>query len=199
MNTVLGAVNDILGMSLRPVSVAHDQRPAVAASSMLAAVAAPPARCIQQDRSDREQFVRFPRAGRTPHRTHQWTVDGPLDGYIQAPPEIGSMDSSTLLCLFSGRVEERDGEYIITIPQQEVDLRALESEETYRVGVYPGVFTPAGVTDRRNSTIADDDSRDTRLARQRETPNPARDSSPSTSSKTASQSASTDSTPDQPP
>ena len=30
-------------------------------------------------------------------------------------------------------------------------------------------------------------------------PNPARDSSPSTSSKTASQSASTDSTPDQPP
>jgi hypothetical protein len=42
MNTVLGAVNDILAMSLRPVSVAHDQRPAVAASSMLAAVAAPP-------------------------------------------------------------------------------------------------------------------------------------------------------------
>ena len=109
------------------------------------------------------------------------------------------MDSSTLLCLFSGRIEERDGEYVITIPQPEVDLGTLESEETYRVGVYPGVSTPSGATDCRNSTIADDDSRDTRLARQRETPNPARDSSPSTSSKTASQSPSTDSTPDQPP
>ena len=109
------------------------------------------------------------------------------------------MDSSTLLCLFSGRVEERDGEYVITIPQREVDLRTLESEETYRVGVYAGVSTPAGATDRRNSTIADDDSRDTRFAQRRETSNPTRYSSPSTSPKTDSPSASADSTPDQPP
>jgi predicted RNA-binding protein with TRAM domain len=109
------------------------------------------------------------------------------------------MDSSTLLCLFSGRVEERDGEYIITIPQQEVDLGTLESEEAYRVGMYPGVSTSSGGTDRRDSTIADADSEDARFARRRETSNPTRDSTTSTSSKTASPSASTDSTPDQPP
>ena len=109
------------------------------------------------------------------------------------------MDSSTLLCLFSGRVEERDGEYVVTIPQQEVDLGAIESEETYRVGVYPGVSTPADPTDRRDSTIADDDSEDARFARRRDTSNPTRDATTSTSSSTASPSASTDSTPDQPP
>ena len=109
------------------------------------------------------------------------------------------MDSSTLLCLFSGRVEERDGEYVITIPQQEIDLGTLEFEEIYRVGVYPGVSTPSGATDCRESTIADDDSGDTRFAQRRETSNPTRDSTTSTSSKTASPSASTDSTPVQPP
>ncbi|TSD08873.1 deoxyribonuclease [Haloglomus irregulare] len=109
------------------------------------------------------------------------------------------MDSSTLLCLFSGRVEERDGEYVVTIPQQEVDLGALESEETYRVGVYPGVSTPSGAADRPDSTIADDDSGDARFARRKEASHPTRDSTTSTSSSTASPSASTDSTPDQPP
>jgi len=109
------------------------------------------------------------------------------------------MDSSTPLCLFSGRVEERNGDYVITIPTQEVDLRTLESEETYRVGMYPGVSTSSESTDHRNVTTVEDNSEDTRLARWKETVSPTQDTRPPTSSKTASQSPSTDSTPDQPP
>ena len=109
------------------------------------------------------------------------------------------MDSSTPLCLFSGRVEERDGEYVVTIPQQEIDLGTLEPQATYRVGMYPSASTPADSPDRPDSTTADDDSRDARFARQKEASTPTRDSTRSTSSKTASPSALTDSTSDQPP
>jgi predicted RNA-binding protein with TRAM domain len=46
------------------------------------------------------------------------------------------MQPSTPLCLFTGRVEEQNGEYVLTIPEQEIDLGTLQPEETYRVGVY---------------------------------------------------------------
>jgi predicted RNA-binding protein with TRAM domain len=47
------------------------------------------------------------------------------------------MQQSTPLCLFTGRVDHRNGEYVLRIPDQEIDLGTLESDETYRVGVYP--------------------------------------------------------------
>jgi predicted RNA-binding protein with TRAM domain len=40
-----------------------------------------------------------------------------------------------LLCLFSGRVEERAGSFVIEVPGREVDLGAVEPGETYRVAV----------------------------------------------------------------
>jgi predicted RNA-binding protein with TRAM domain len=46
------------------------------------------------------------------------------------------MQSSTPLCLFTGRVEQRDGAYVLTVPEHEVDLGTLEPSETYRFGVY---------------------------------------------------------------
>lgn len=46
--------------------------------------------------------------------------------------------SSSLRCLFSGRVEEQGGSYVITIPKNEIDLGTLEPGEVYRVGVLDG-------------------------------------------------------------
>jgi hypothetical protein len=56
------------------------------------------------------------------------------------------MDSCTPLCLFTGRVESRDGEYVLTILEQETELGTLEPGDTYRVGVYPGISTSPATT-----------------------------------------------------
>jgi predicted RNA-binding protein with TRAM domain len=42
---------------------------------------------------------------------------------------------TSLRCLFSGRVEERDGSYVIEVPHDEVKLGAVEAGAVYRVGV----------------------------------------------------------------
>ena len=67
------------------------------------------------------------------------------------------MDSSTPLCLFTGRVEARDGEYVFTVPEQEVELGALEPGETYRVGAYPGVNTSSPASPESSVTTDRDD------------------------------------------
>ena len=40
-------------------------------------------------------------------------------------------------CLITGRIEERDDDYVVEIPASELDLGALSEGEVYRVGVYP--------------------------------------------------------------
>ena len=45
--------------------------------------------------------------------------------------------SEELRCLFSGKMEERDGSYVIEVPEQEVRLGELQADETYRVAVLP--------------------------------------------------------------
>lgn len=40
-----------------------------------------------------------------------------------------------LLCLFTAQVDERNGSYVLEIPEQEVIPGSLEPGETYRVGV----------------------------------------------------------------
>jgi predicted RNA-binding protein with TRAM domain len=42
---------------------------------------------------------------------------------------------SQLRCLFGGAVEQRDGTYLIEVPEQEIELGDLQSGETYRVAV----------------------------------------------------------------
>lgn len=42
-----------------------------------------------------------------------------------------------LHCLFSHSVEERDGSYVIEVPEQEIQLGDLQDGETYRVAVLP--------------------------------------------------------------
>lgn len=61
--------------------------------------------------------------------------------------------SEELRCLFSGTVEERNGSYVIEVPEQELRLGDLQTDETYRVAVLPG---PA--TNEANNTATDPQS-----------------------------------------
>lgn len=45
--------------------------------------------------------------------------------------------SDQLRCLFSGTVEERDGSYVVEIPEREIQLGSLEEAGTYRVALLP--------------------------------------------------------------
>lgn len=49
--------------------------------------------------------------------------------------------SEQLRCLFSGSVEERDGSYVVEVPEQEIRLGELQAGETYRVAVLPAPAT----------------------------------------------------------
>jgi predicted RNA-binding protein with TRAM domain len=44
----------------------------------------------------------------------------------------------SLRSLFSGEIEERDGEYVVRVPASEVDNGVLSTGSTYRVGVFDG-------------------------------------------------------------
>ncbi|MDB9281748.1 TRAM domain-containing protein [Halorubrum ezzemoulense] len=59
--------------------------------------------------------------------------------------------SDQLQCLFSGKVEEHNGSYVIEIPEQELRPGDLEADETYRVALLP-----SPTTSETNTT--DDDS-----------------------------------------
>lgn len=43
--------------------------------------------------------------------------------------------SEKLLCLFTAQVHERDGSYVIEVPEREVTVGELEAGDTYRVGM----------------------------------------------------------------
>jgi predicted RNA-binding protein with TRAM domain len=45
--------------------------------------------------------------------------------------------SDKLLCLFSATVEQREDSYVIEVPEQELEMGALEADETYRVAALP--------------------------------------------------------------
>jgi predicted RNA-binding protein with TRAM domain len=58
--------------------------------------------------------------------------------------------SEQLRCLFSGTVEERDGSYVVEVPEQELRLGDLQAGETYRIAVLP-----APTNNEANNTDAD--------------------------------------------
>ena len=45
--------------------------------------------------------------------------------------------SEQLHCLFSGTIEERDGSYVVEVPERELDLGSIEEAGTYRVALLP--------------------------------------------------------------
>ncbi|QKY20512.1 TRAM domain-containing protein [Halolamina sp. CBA1230] len=61
--------------------------------------------------------------------------------------------SPQLRCLFSATVEERDGSYVVEVPEQEIRLGDLQAGDTYRVAVLP---SPS--TDDADGTDADSQS-----------------------------------------
>lgn len=53
--------------------------------------------------------------------------------------------SEDLLCLFTGEIEERDDEYVVRIPHQEIEDGLIYPDDTYRIAVLDqgGAFTNA--------------------------------------------------------
>jgi predicted RNA-binding protein with TRAM domain len=49
--------------------------------------------------------------------------------------------SDRLRCLYSADVEERDGEYVVDVPAQEIELGDIEAGETYRIALLPAPST----------------------------------------------------------
>ena len=43
--------------------------------------------------------------------------------------------TDSLACLFTGEVEERDGDYVVAIPQSEIEHATVAPDETYRVAL----------------------------------------------------------------
>ena len=58
---------------------------------------------------------------------------------------------SALRCLFSERVEEQEGSYVVTMPRTEIDLGNVEAGEVYRVAVL-GPADESGSTDTDRTT-----------------------------------------------
>ena len=58
--------------------------------------------------------------------------------------------SEQLRCLFSGNIEERNGSYMIEVPEQELRIDDLQADETYRVAVLP-----SPETNKTNNTDVD--------------------------------------------
>lgn len=55
---------------------------------------------------------------------------------LVSPEEAQLMEiSEQLLCLFSAQVEQRDGSYVVEIPEQELRLGGIDGGSTYRVAV----------------------------------------------------------------
>lgn len=108
------------------------------------------------------------------------------------------MEFSVPLCLCTARVENRGGEYVVTIPKQEVELGTLDAGETCRVGLYPGPATASGraqVGTPKTGTHESEFERSTHSALDSET---SQSSDPTLSGSTDS-SVSPQERPDQPP
>jgi len=43
----------------------------------------------------------------------------------------------SLLCLFNGEVERRNGTYVIEVPKHELDAGVIQDRQMYRVGLFP--------------------------------------------------------------
>lgn len=74
--------------------------------------------------------------------------------------------SDQLLCLFSGRIEERDGSYVVEVPERELELGDVDDGRTYRVALVsppgeetenaePDAETETKTEPKRESTSAD--------------------------------------------
>lgn len=49
--------------------------------------------------------------------------------------------SDQLRCLFSASIEERNGSYVVEVPEQELRLGDIQQDETYRMAILPSPST----------------------------------------------------------
>lgn len=61
-------------------------------------------------------------------------------------------DADTLLAMFSGQIERRDGEAVISVPHRELDLGGLAVGDSYRVAVLPHSNSDVDTTAVSNTT-----------------------------------------------
>jgi len=64
--------------------------------------------------------------------------------------------SEQLRCLFSATVEPRGDSYVIEVPEGEIDLGTVDTDETYRIALVPASTTPED-GDRTANTVSDPD------------------------------------------
>ena len=67
--------------------------------------------------------------------------------------------TDSLACLYTGRVESRGDEYVVTVPASEIEHGSVEVGETYRVAVLDrsGSEDAASDADRNGSSVPDSD------------------------------------------
>jgi predicted RNA-binding protein with TRAM domain len=106
------------------------------------------------------------------------------------------MDPTTPLCLFTGRVEAQDGEYVVTVPEHEAGLGDLELGESYRVGVYPDAKT-SSPTSPASSVTTDRDDGEVQTTERQTVSQPSQDVTPA--AETVAPSPPAESTSNQPP
>jgi predicted RNA-binding protein with TRAM domain len=63
--------------------------------------------------------------------------------------------SDRLRCLYSARVEERNGDYVVDVPAQEVELGDIEAGETYRIALLPESASESGTEESPTPTTRD--------------------------------------------
>lgn len=62
--------------------------------------------------------------------------------------------SDTVHCLFSARVERRDGSAVVEIPENELALGSVEAGEVYRVALVPAADSGTGSESNRRTATA---------------------------------------------
>jgi predicted RNA-binding protein with TRAM domain len=60
--------------------------------------------------------------------------------------------SDRVHCLFSATVEQRDGAYVLEVPERELEAGEIDDDGTYRVALLPSTAEPTEANDRERST-----------------------------------------------
>jgi predicted RNA-binding protein with TRAM domain len=59
-----------------------------------------------------------------------------------------------LRCLFTAKLEEREGSFVIDVPEQELELGDIDERQTYRVAILPSTADDDQTTTERNERTA---------------------------------------------
>lgn len=69
--------------------------------------------------------------------------------------------SDNLVCLYSGQVEERDGSYVVEVPQSEISAGSVSADGVYRVALLSTGTEEDGDEGEGEGEVTDSDHRET--------------------------------------